>query len=87
MLRRTTDIAERCRQQGRHIIGFAQETKRKGLIKDATVWSGGVIDGQKGQLTKYMVPSVENKLGNMENPRERYNLNKLDDCRHNGPRR
>ena len=82
MLHRTTDIVERCRQQGRHIIRSAQETKRKGLIKVAAVRSGGVIDGQKGQLTKSMVPSFGNKLGDMENRMERScTLNKLDERR------
>ena len=37
MLRRTTDIVKRCRQQGKHIIRSTQETKRKGLIKVAAV--------------------------------------------------
>ena len=77
MLRRTTDIAERCRQQGRHIIRSAQETRRKGSIKVV-----GVIDGQKGQLTESMVPSFGNKLGDLENRVERScTLNKLDERR------
>ena len=78
VLRRTTDIAERCRQQGRHIIQSTQETEPKGLIKVVAVWSGGVIDRQKGQLMESMVLSFGNKLGDMENLRERSsNLNKL----------
>ena len=76
------DIAERCQQQGRHIIWSALETKRKGLIKVAAVRSGGVIDGQKGQLTESMVPSFRNKLGDMENRMERScTLNKFDERR------
>ena len=37
ILHRTTDIVERCRQQGKHIIQSAQETKRKGLVKTTLV--------------------------------------------------
>ena len=53
MLRRTTDIVERCRQQGKHIIRSVQETKRKGLIKASTVRSedskinNTIIDGKE----------------------------------------
>ena len=53
MLRQTTNIAEWCRPQGRHIIQSAQETKGKGLIEAVAVRSEGskikniVIDGKE----------------------------------------
>ena len=60
----------------------AQETKTKGLIKVAAVRSGGVIDGQMGQLMESMVLSFGNKLGDMENRMERLcTLNKFDERR------
>jgi hypothetical protein len=74
VLRRTT---ERCRQQGRHTVRYAQETKRKGSIKVVAVQSGRVIDGHKGQVTESMVASFGNKLGDMEmtqNRRSRFQL-------------
>ena len=55
------------------------------MIKTSAVWSEGskikniVIDSKEWQSTEFMVPSFGNKLGDMENLRERlYNLNKLD---------
>ena len=74
----------------KHIVQFARETKRKGLIKTSAVWSEGskikntVIDDKEWQSMEFMVPSlriaIENKLGDMGSLRERlYNLNKLDE--------
>ena len=40
-LHHTMKLVERCRQQGKHIVWFAQETKRKGLIKASTIRSEG----------------------------------------------
>lgn len=84
-LHRTMNLVERCRQQGKHIVQAAQETKRKGLIKTSAVRSEGskikntATDRKEWQPTEFMVSSFENKLGDMESLREGwYNLNKLD---------
>ena len=91
MLHRTTDLVKRCRQQGKHIVQFAQETKRKGLVLTSTVRSEGskikntIIDDKEAVVPiEFIVPSlriaIKNKLGEMESLKERlYNLNKLDE--------
>ena len=62
-LHHITNLVEKCQKQGKHIVRFAQETKRKGLIKTSAVQSEGskikntTIDGKRWQPMKFIILS------------------------------